>query len=70
VENPLSEQELDPVATKAIEKHNIDNNAHTNLKNSIKINSDAISGIKNGRVINSFSALEDHLEELDSSIIE
>lgn len=70
VDNPVSEQELDPIATKAIEKHNVDSNAHTNLKNSIKTNSDAISGIKNGRTINSFGALEDHLEELDNSIIE
>lgn len=70
IDNPVSEQELDPIATKAIEKHNVDSNAHTNLKNSIKTNSDAISGIKNGRTINSFGALEDHLEELDSYIIE
>ena len=38
VENPLSEQELDPIATKAIEKHNIDNQAHkTLLANQLQI---------------------------------
>lgn len=36
VENPLSKQELDPVATRAIEKHNTDENAHNNiLKNKV-----------------------------------
>jgi len=36
VDNPVSEQELDPIATKAIEKHNVDENAHNNiLKNKV-----------------------------------
>lgn len=36
VDNPVSEQELDPIATKAIEKHNTDGNAHNNiLKNKV-----------------------------------
>jgi hypothetical protein len=32
VENPLSEQELDPIATRAIEEHNVDAMAHPSIQ--------------------------------------